>query len=148
MLVSLHPPIEGSLHPGATLAGTLDFSVQQQQQAGGGGGGGGGEGGLRCSEVLIMLETEESEAEAWRPPAKPAAAAPIRRIWDEQVEATPNATCSHFVFSVPPDATASFSTPLVAMRWLLRFQFTAVGAGGAQQQLAWTLPVVVTPPMT
>ena len=65
--------------------------------------------------------------------AEAAAAAPIRRIWDEQVEATPNATCSHFVFSVPPDATASFSTPLVAMRWLLRFQFTAVGAGGAQQ---------------
>ena len=26
MRVSLHPPLEGSLQPGSTLAGTLDFS--------------------------------------------------------------------------------------------------------------------------
>jgi hypothetical protein len=56
--VALHPPLEGWLQPGATLAGTLDFRFSQEAAAAGGG---------RCAAVAVMLETEECVLAAHRP---------------------------------------------------------------------------------
>ncbi|KAL4857998.1 Suppressor of tumorigenicity 14 [Chlorella vulgaris] len=131
--VSLHPPLEGSLQPGSTLAGTLDFT---QLPAAAPAGGDGGEGGAAaaagegrpspcCVQVLILLETEEVVEAPWRRQVQSSGTGAIRRVYDEHLEVTADTSCTHFLFTIPPDAAASFQTPLVQLRWLLRFQFTA-----------------------
>eukprot|EP00887_Chlorella_sp_A99_P002645 scaffold6.g2645.t1 len=159
--VSLHPPLEGALQPGATVGVTLDFAhaaaaaaVATTPRAGGGGESDAASPPApppRCMHVLVLLETEEVVEEPWRPKG----AAGIRRVWEEHSEVTADAACSHFLFTVPPDAAPSFQVPLVGLRWLLRFQFTArtprEGAGasplkGAIEQLSWTLPLTVVSP--
>jgi hypothetical protein len=84
----------------------------------------------------------------------------IRRVYDEHAEVTADTACTHFLFTIPPDASASFQTPLLQLRWLLRFQFTAslptAGAApaggdwsplqGRVEQLTWALPVTVLSP--
>lgn len=151
MRVNLHPPVEGSLHPGATLAGTLEFPG-----AAGGAAADGGPPLPRCMQVLILLETEESVEGRWRPSAKGAGAA-MRRVYGEQLDLTGDTSCSHFVFTLPPDAPASFQTPLLGLRWVLRFQFVASTARlgdrpdaspmqGALDTLGWTMPLAVVAP--
>lgn len=52
--VTLHPPLEGSLQPGATLAGTLDFSqpaAAAQRTAAGGGSSSAAPHAPRCMQV-------------------------------------------------------------------------------------------------
>jgi hypothetical protein len=46
------------------------------------------------------------------------------QVWDEHLEVTADLVLSHFVFSLPLDAPASFATHLVTLRWVLRFEFT------------------------
>ena len=83
----------------------------------------------------------------------------IRRVHDEHLELTGDTGCTHFLFTIPPDAPPSFQTPLLHLRWLLRFQFTAAlppqgGKAAADwsplqgklEQLTWALPVTVLPP--
>ncbi|KAL4443005.1 hypothetical protein ABPG77_008496 [Micractinium sp. CCAP 211/92] len=160
--VTLHPPLEGSLQPGATLAGTLDFSqpaAAAQQAAAGGGGGAAAPHAPRCMQVLILLETEEIVEQPWRRPVQGGGNGAIRRVYDEHLELTADMGCTHFLFTIPPDASASFHTPLLQLRWLLRFQFTAAmppsgDAGGEWnpltgriEQLSWSLPITVLPPV-
>jgi hypothetical protein len=108
--------------------------------------------------VLVLLETEEVVDASWRRPVQGGGGA-VRRVYDEHLEVTADTACTHFLFTIPPDAAASFQTPLVSLRWLLRFQFTASlpHAGLAQreewsplqgrlEQLTWALPVTVLPP--
>ncbi|KAL4457739.1 hypothetical protein ABPG75_012604 [Micractinium tetrahymenae] len=164
--VTLHPPLEGSLHPGATLAGTLDFSqpaAAAQQAAADGGGGHEAFHGPRCMQVLILLETEEIVEQPWRRPVQGGGAGAIRCVYDEHLELTADTACTHFLFTIPPDASASFQTPLLQLRWLLRFQFTVAAppSGGDRggdrggdwsplagriEQLSWVLPVTVLAP--
>ena len=40
------------------------------------------------------------------------------------MEVTTDLVLSHFIFSLPVDAPASFATHLVSLRWVLRFEFT------------------------
>jgi hypothetical protein len=124
--------------------------------------------------VLILLETEELVEAAWRRPMQGggsggAGAGGIRRVFDEQLEVAADTACTHFIFTIPPDAAASFKTPLVQLRWLLRFEFTAAVAAAQQgsgeaveaaaaqrhewsplqgrlEQLSWALPLTVLPP--
>ena len=162
--VSIHPPLEGMLHPGATLGATLEFSrpptpPQPEQQGSTAGGGGGAAGpparAPRCMHVLVLLETEEAVEAPWRPKNS----AGIRRVWDEHSEVTGDAACSHFMFTVPTEAAPTFQTPLVQLRWLLRFQFVASTPkegqkdGGSAppirgdiEQLTWALPLTVLSP--
>jgi hypothetical protein len=152
--VSLHPPLEGSLQPGSTLAGTLDFS--QAVPADGGQPGAGPT--PRCMQVLILLETEEIVEQPWRRQVAGGGGV-IRRVHDEHLELTGDTGCTHFLFTIPPDAPPSFQTPLMQLRWLLRFQFTAAlpppgGKAAADwsplqgklEQLTWALPITVLPP--
>ena len=70
--VSLHPPLEGQLQLGSTLAGTLDFrfsqSAAQQDSAA-----------PKCVQVVVMLETEERVQDQWQAPSK-RQVAPIRKV--------------------------------------------------------------------
>lgn len=82
----------------------------------------------------------------------------IRRVHEEHLELTGDTGCTHFLFTIPPDAPPSFQTPLMQLRWLLRFQFTAAlppsgkaavdwsPLQGKLEQLTWALPVTVLPP--
>ena len=109
-------------------------------------------------QVLILLETEEVVEQPWRRQVKGGGSGAIRRVYDEHLELTPDTGCTHFVFSLPPDAAASFATPLLQLRWVLRFQFTASAPpprahgrdwaplAGRLEQLTWALPVTVLPP--
>ena len=75
---------------------------------------------------------------------------------DEHQELTPDTVLTHFMLSIPADAPASFSTHLISLRWLLRFEFTTSrakpaggwlgGAGRGTEKLTWTLPLLVAPP--
>ena len=121
-------------------------------------------------QVLILLETEEVVEQPWRRQVQGggggaaanggSSGSAIRRVYDEHVEVTADTACTHFLFTIPPDAAASFQTPLLQLRWLLRFQFTATlpapGASlagfdwsplqGRVEQLTWSLPVTVLSP--
>jgi hypothetical protein len=164
--VSIHPPLLGPLQPGSTVTGTLEFPTNNttSSQSSGAAGGDGGEnaaaagsssGQLRCMQVSVMLETEESVDSTWRPVGKGsnttssgAGAGSLRKLLEEQIEVTADTTCTNFIFSLPRDATPTFQTPLVALRWVLRFHFMAMrpGKGAKIEQLNWTLPLVVLPP--
>lgn len=111
------------------------------------------------TQVLILLETEEIVEQPWRRPVQGGGTGAIRRVYDEHLELTADTGCTHFLFTIPPDASASFHTPLLQLRWLLRFQFTAAmppsgDAGGEWnplagriEQLSWSLPITVLPPV-
>ncbi len=67
------------------------------------------------------------------------------------MELTSDTLSTHFMFTVPSDAPAVFSTPLVALSWVVRFQFTATKRGtpaGAVKidQLTWPMPLIVAAP--
>ncbi len=79
----------------------------------------------------------------------------LMQVWDEHVEVTSDLVLTHFMFSLPLDAPASFATHLVALRWVLRFEFTTSAAkpagwlssGSTPEQIVWSLPVLVRPPV-
>lgn len=104
----------------------------------------------------------------WRRQVQGGGSGAIRRVYDEHLELTGDTACTHFVFTIPPEAAATFQTPLLQLRWVLRFQFTAsspvpAGGGGGSSghggaaadwsplqgrvdQLSWVLPITVLPP--
>ena len=80
----------------------------------------------------------------------------VRRVYEEQLEVTADLAATHFLFTVPPGSQANFTTSLLQLQWVLRFQFTAStprgGAGGSNplagkiDQLTWALPLHVGAP--
>lgn len=79
----------------------------------------------------------------------------ILQVQDEHQELTPDTLLTHFMLSIPHDAPASFSTHLITLRWLLRFEFVtnskpaatswlSSGAVGSEK-LSWALPILVMP---
>lgn len=144
--VTLYPPLSGPLRPGATFSGVLEFPSPM------------GESCLRCVQVTVLLETEEMVDAAWRTSSRGASAiqaSGLRRMYDEHVETTADTDCTNFTFTLPPDAQASFQTPLIALKWVLKFIFAAVllkNEGGKvlygpTETLTWAVPLVVLPPM-
>lgn len=142
VVVSLHPPLEGALSPGSTFGGTVDLSTSHLAHTR-------DPGVPHCLTVTITLETEEVVADKWLLTSR---SGHVRRIYDEQVEVTRDTLLTHFSFTIPHDAPASFCLPVVSLRWLLRFEFgigNEVGMWARQEQqsqLAWQLPVLVRPP--
>jgi hypothetical protein len=108
--------------------------------------------------VLVTLETEETISPKHTATASGAGAVEvpgtIRKVHDECAEVTAHLAESHFVFSVPPDAEVSFSTPLVQVRWLLRLELVVLPAltlsadapPALPQRMHWVMPLVVRPP--
>lgn len=79
------------------------------------------------------------------------------QVVEECHQLTPDTVMAHFLFSVPQSLPVSIATPLVSLRWVLRFEFTlhsrAQGGGwgfkpsaSLPQQMTWLLPVLVRPP--
>ena len=78
------------------------------------------------------------------------------QVQDEYQELTSDTLLTHFMLSVPATATASFSTHLVSLNWLLRFEFVTMTVsastgwlGGSSKhvdRLIWTLPLLVQTP--
>lgn len=84
----------------------------------------------------------------------------IRRLHAEAHELTPDTALTSFTLSLPATATPSFRTPMVALRWVLRFELTVgprinfaaldkrlKSPRPAFEQLVWSLPLVVRPPV-
>lgn len=75
-------------------------------------------------------------------------------MWDEHVEISADLVLTHFMFSLPSEAPASFATHLVSLRWVLRFEFTTsvakpagwLSGGPTPERIAWALPLLVRPP--
>ena len=70
--LALHPPLEGRLQLGATLAGTLDFRYSQEaaQQS---------SAAPKCVQVVVMLESEEIVQDRWQAPGK-RQVGPVRKV--------------------------------------------------------------------
>lgn len=155
--ISVQPPLEGVLRPGATLGGTIEFpnhiplapqpdqlkkqgeeSEDEEERS---------DPPPRCIQLSLMLESEETVSTTWRPSGKAGAPGLLRRLHDEQIDATANLGCTSFMFTLPQDATPTFQTQLLSLKWVLRFQFTLQHAGGGTEQLSWSLPVAVESPV-
>lgn len=147
--LALHPPLEGRLQLGATIAGTLDFRFSQEaaQQS---------SAAPKCVQVVVMLETEEVVQDRWQAPSK-RQVGPVRKVYDEHQELTADTILTHFMFSLPFEECPTFSTHLVQHRWVLRFEFTATyqqhgsswglsRANKSPEQITWLLPILVWPP--
>jgi hypothetical protein len=106
-----------------------------------------------CVQVVALLESREI-VHAPYTYTKGQDSASMRKLYSEQQDITAHLVTSQFIFSIPPHAPVSFKTPLVSHRWVLRFELIiqhglGVGKGGKhgqQQQLAWSLPLLVFPP--
>ena len=71
------------------------------------------------------------------------------QVVEEYHQLTPDTVLVHFLFSVPLRLPVSFATPLVSLRWVLRFEFTLqcrVQSSTPPQRMTWLLPVLVRPP--
>ena len=79
------------------------------------------------------------------------------QVVEEFHQLTPDTVMAHFLFSVPQNLPVTLATPLVSLRWVLRFEFTLntrVQSSGwglkptaaLPQQMTWLLPVLVRPP--
>lgn len=147
--LALHPPLEGRLQLGATIAGTLDFRYSQEaaQQS---------SAAPKCVQVVVMLESEEIVQDRWQAPGK-RQVGPVRKVYDEHQELTPNTLLTHFMFSLPFEECPTFATHLVQHKWVLRFEFTAtyqqrasswgISKGSkSPEQITWLLPILVWPP--
>ena len=75
--LALHPPLEGRLQLGATIAGTLDFRFSQEaaQQSGAA---------PKCVQVVVMLETEELVQDRWQAPSK-RHTGPVRKVGSDVI---------------------------------------------------------------
>lgn len=75
--LALHPPLEGCLQLGATIAGTLDFRFSQEaaQQSGAA---------PKCVQVVVMLETEEVVQDRWQAPSK-RQTGPVRKVGSDVI---------------------------------------------------------------
>lgn len=83
----------------------------------------------------------------------------IRKLHAEQHEMTSDVAVTSFQFTLPASATPSFRTPMAALRWVLRFEFSVGppldwaaperargGKAAPMDTLSWSLPLLVRPP--
>mmetsp|Transcript_23405 Transcript_23405/g.51381 ORF Transcript_23405/g.51381 Transcript_23405/m.51381 type:complete len:603 (-) Transcript_23405:401-2209(-) len=167
----LQAPLDGPLQPGSSFSALLDFRPQPLMPQSPRAGQAPAPPALRCHQLVVMLETEEIISPEFKSRAAttevPVGGAPlakgssiIRKLYCEHQEMTTDVAMSHVVFTVPAAATPSFRTPMVSMRWVLRFELSVgppfsfasldrtARAAPAMQQLVWSLPLVVVPPIS
>lgn len=105
--------------------------------------------------MMTLLDDGEVHTRAQRGHKLHAASHPTR-----SQEITVDVATSHFLFTIPPTATPSFRTTAVSFNWVLHFELmvgpqsdmtprSSMGGTGqpALQQLLWSLPMVVFPPL-
>jgi len=149
---SLNSSQEGQIYLGCTLSGMLDFQCSHGKAL--------SEPTPRCVQVVVQLETEECLNPVWLASKRVARSElgipTVRKVYDEHLELTQDTLLTHFMFTLPSDAPASFATPLVVLRWVLRFELTALRIGEDDgrrtvashppERLSWVLPLFVHPP--
>lgn len=109
----------------------------------------------RCPvQVVVLLESEEVVLPPHAPARATAGITAMRKLYAEQQEVTAHLLTTHFTFSIPLTAPPSFKTPMVCHKWLLRFELTLGKpkpnrpAEMITEQLLWSLPLVVYPPLS
>ncbi|CAM6038986.1 unnamed protein product [Sphagnum compactum] len=111
VLVRFSPKnVTSTYYYGDMVAGTLQFFHD--------------EGPRRCLEVSAVLETREVLNPSSVHPSRKNSST-ITKVQSEYYEVVCDMTNTHFVFSVPMDGPPSFSTPLLTVQWILRFEFVA-----------------------
>ncbi|CAI5975357.1 unnamed protein product [Closterium sp. NIES-65] len=104
---------------GDVVSGTLSFPIEG--------------GPRRCLEVSVLLEMHEViNPRALHTSRRVAAAASAAKtplhlpvLQMEHHEVTADLLHTHFIFTIPSDAAASFATPIISLQWILRFEFCA-----------------------
>lgn len=147
VLFSFNPSVARPLRPGSTLGGVLRLSEMDRN---------GYDQKWRCLSYTVMLETEEEVAPEWQPETFKESRI-IRRLHCEHTEFTGDVLTTNFMFSIPSSAPPSFKTPLLSLRWVLKFEFE-VGrpmdwndtgdvhqASYETEPLIWHLPLTVYP---
>ncbi|KAF8058458.1 hypothetical protein HT031_005582 [Scenedesmus sp. PABB004] len=176
-----HAQPPGALYPALSARGSLASSLlagqtasldclqldEQQlaaEAAGGGAGDDGDDGGggplrhltpaQRASMAVVALLESEEVVPPPHAHGRASGAAAARKLHAEQAEVTAHLLTCHFLFSIPLTAPPSFRTPMVAHRWVLRFELTLGKPRPghhqgqlATEQLLWSLPLVVFPPL-
>ena len=150
VLFSFNPLMSCPLRPGSMLGGVLRLSGMveknghHQQQN------------WSCQSYTVTLETEEEVVETWqRDTAQDKRV--IRRLHCEHTEFTGDVLMTNFMFTIPSNAPPSFRTPLLSLRWVLKFEFEVgrcqdwMEMGEVQptsndtEPLLWQLPLTVYP---
>jgi len=101
----------------------------------------------RCHQVSVWLETVESVPEALRNSIK--GKAPFRKQYCEHHELTLHALQTHFTFQLPVEATQEFSTAVISLQWMLRFEFLTTDPKqptNVLEPLKWELTLRVAVP--
>ncbi|KAF8396059.1 hypothetical protein HHK36_017671 [Tetracentron sinense] len=80
------------------------------------------EGGRRCLEVSITLETSETIGQRFVHPSRRNSPT-ITKVQSDHHEVVADLVQTSFLFSIPMDGPMSFSTPHVSVQWSLRFEF-------------------------
>ncbi|CAI5957739.1 unnamed protein product [Closterium sp. NIES-65] len=88
---------------------------------------------LEMHEVSVLLEMHEViNPRALHTSRRVAAAASAAKtplhlpvLQMEHHEVTADLLHTHFIFTIPSDAAASFATPIISLQWILRFEFCA-----------------------
>eukprot|EP00890_Picochlorum_soloecismus_P006527 jgi/Picsp_1/69/NSC_00069-R1_retrograde golgi transport protein rgp1 homolog len=133
--IHLHPSsaLLEEIVPGSTVMGTIEFNTSDE---------------VKCLKYSVSLEFEEQIHERWRASGKSSATSgAVHQSIDEIVQLTAETSSCYFLFSVPRDATPSFSTELLSLRWGLRFCFHAmVGEEKQLKSVEWHTPLKVSVP--
>jgi hypothetical protein len=133
--IHLHPSsaLLEEIVPGSTVMGTIEFNTSDE---------------LKCLKYSVSLEFEEQIHERWRASGKSSATdGAVRQSIDEIVQVVAETSSCYFLFSIPRDATPSFSTELLSLRWGLRFCFHAMVVGEKQlKTVEWHTPLKISVP--
>ena len=146
LTLTLHADPEGQVTPGRVLRGCLDFSALHAPLPPRGPGPAPHP---RCVFYAVALECVEAVAPEWAagggrrgfseeegggpPPA-------ALTVADEAAGATAHLLTAHFALCLPVRAAPSLATPLVSVRWRLRFEFCCEGREGVGGQHSGLLP--------
>lgn len=99
--------------------------------------------------MSVLLETEEHVCSKWLLPGhRSSGRSGIRHLYQDVQEVTHDVLLTSFQFTLPRDAPESFCTPLVSLRWQLRFELLVQGGTGGRwakpDELVWLLPLTVS----
>ena len=133
--IHLHPSsaLLEEIVPGSTVMGTIEFNTSDE---------------IKCLKYSVSLEFEEQIHERWRASGKSSATdGAVHQSIDEIVQLVAETSSCYFLFSIPRDATPSFSTELLSLRWGLRFCFHAMVLGEKQlKTVEWHTPLKISVP--
>lgn len=115
---------------GEVIYGALDFSAAT----------------AKCVQISAWLETVEELPVGLRSTVR--GTGTFRRSYAEHHEYTMNTLAAHFMFQIPVEAAHEFTSDVVSLSWVLRFEFISleVGTDKHLDPLLWELPLRILVP--